>query len=130
MPFTISNNSAAASANYYLGKNQDLLQTSIKRLASGKKIIRPSDDPGSLSVAMKLTASISRLTGARNNVQNGTSFLEVQDGVLDGVGKIVTRMSELKGLGSQDPMKSSQDIESYNLEFRDLQGDNSTICRR
>ena len=121
MSFTISNNSAAASSNYYLGKNQDLLQTSIKRLASGKKIIRPSDDPGSLSVAMKLNASISRLTGARNNVQNGTSFLEVQDGVLDGVGKIVTRMSELKGLGSQDPMKSSQDIESYNLEFRDLQ---------
>ena len=121
MSFTISNNSAAASSNYYLGKNQDLLQTSIKRLASGKKLIRPSDDPGSLSVAMKLNASISRLTGARNNVQNGTSFLEVQDGVLDGVGKIVTRMSELKGLGSQDPMKSSQDIESYNLEFRDLQ---------
>jgi flagellin len=70
---------------------------------------------------MKLNASISRLTGARNNVQNGTSFLEVQDGILDGVGKIVTRMSELKGLGSQDPMKSDQDIESYNLEFRDLQ---------
>jgi flagellin len=121
MSFTISNNSAAASSNYYLGKNQELLQKSIKKLASGKKLIAPSDDPGSLSVAMKLNASISRLTGARNNVQNGTSFLEVQDGVLDGVGKIVTRMSELKGLGSQDPMKSSQDIESYNLEFRDLQ---------
>jgi len=30
-------------------------------------------------------------------------------------------MAELKGLGAQDPMKSSQDIESYNLEFRDLQ---------
>ena len=74
-----------------------------------------------LSVAMKLKASVSRLTGSRNNVQNGMSFLEVQDGVLDGVGKILTRMSELKGLGAQDPMKSSQDIESYNLEFRDLQ---------
>ena len=121
MSFTVSNNSAAASSNYYLGKNQELLQKSIKKLASGKKLIAPNDDPGSLSVAMKLNASISRLTGARNNVQNGTSFLEVQDGVLDGVGKIVTRMSELKGLGSQDPMKSSQDIESYNLEFRDLQ---------
>ena len=121
MSFTVSNNSAAASSNYYLGKNQELLQKSIKKLASGRKLIAPNDDPGSLSVAMKLNASISRLTGARNNVQNGTSFLEVQDGVLDGVGKIVTRMSELKGLGSQDPMKSSQDIESYNLEFRDLQ---------
>ena len=121
MSFTISNNTAAASSNYYLGKNQDFLQTSIKRLASGKKLIRPSDDPGGLSVAMKLKASVSRLTGARNNVQNGTSFLEVQDGVLEGTGRIVTRMAELKGLGSQDPMKSSQDIESYNLEFRDLQ---------
>ena len=121
MSFTISNNSAAASSNYYLGKNQELLQKSIKKLASGKKLISPNDDPGSLSVAMKLNASISRLSGARNNVQNGTSFLEVQDGVLEGVGRIVTRMSELKGLGSQDPMKSSQDIESYNLEFKDLQ---------
>ena len=121
MSFTISNNSAAAASNYYLGKNQNALQTSIKRLASGKKIIRPSDDPGGLSVAMKLKASVSRLTGSRNNVQNGMSFLEVQDGVLDGVGKILTRMSELKGLGAQDPMKSSQDVQSYNNEFVDLQ---------
>ena len=70
---------------------------------------------------MKLNAAVSRLSGARNNVQNATSFLEVQDGVLEGVGRIVTRMAELKGLGSQDPMKSDQDIESYDLEFHDLQ---------
>ena len=121
MSFTISNNSAVASSSYHLGKNQQALQLSIKKLASGKKLISPNDDPGSLSVAMKLNAAVSRLSGARNNVQNATSFLEVQDGVLEGVGRIVTRMAELKGLGSQDPMKSSQDIESYNLEFRDLQ---------
>ena len=110
-----------ASSSYHLGKNQQALQLSIKKLASGKKLISPNDDPGSLSVAMKLNAAVSRLSGARNNVQNATSFLEVQDGVLEGVGRIVTRMAELKGLGSQDPMKSSQDIESYDLEFHDLQ---------
>jgi flagellin len=121
MSFTISNNSAAASSQYHLGKNQSALQLSIKRLASGKKLIAPNDDPGSLSVAMKLNAAVTRLSGARNNVQNATSFLEVQDGVLEGVGRIVTRMAELKGLGSQDPMKSSQDIASYDLEFHDLQ---------
>ena len=121
MSFTISNNSAVASSSYHLGKNQQALQLSIKKLASGKKLIAPNDDPGSLSVAMKLNAAVSRLSGARNNVQNGTSFLEVQDGVLEGVGRIVTRMAELKGLGSQDPMKSSQDIASYDLEFHDLQ---------
>jgi flagellin len=121
MSFTISNNSAVASSSYHLGKNQQALQLSIKKLASGKKLISPNDDPGSLSVAMKLNAAVSRLSGARNNVQNATSFLEVQDGVLEGVGRIVTRMAELKGLGSQDPMKSSQDIASYDLEFHDLQ---------
>jgi len=45
----------------------------------------------------------------------------VQDGMLDTVGKIVDRMSELKGLASQDPMKSEQDRASYNNEFKDLQ---------
>ena len=121
MSFTISNNSAVASSSYHLGKNQQALQLSIKKLASGKKLISPNDDPGSLSVAMKLNAAVSRLSGARNNVQNATSFLEVQDGILEGVGRIVTRMAELKGMGSQDPMKSDQDIASYDLEFHDLQ---------
>ena len=121
MPLTVSNNSAVASASYYLGKNQQALQNSIKRLASGKKIIAPNEDPGTLSVTMKLNAAVSRLKGARNNVQNGISFVEVQDGILNTIGKIVGRMSELKGMATQDPMKSSQDIESYNNEFVDLQ---------
>jgi len=121
MPLTVSNNTAVASANYYLGKNQQALQMSIKRLASGKRIVAPNEDPGTLSVVMKLNASVSRLKGARNNVQNGVSFIEVQDGVLDSIGRIVGRMAELKGMATQDPMKSSQDIASYDNEFTDLQ---------
>jgi len=121
MPFNISTNSAAASAGYYLGKNQSALQKSLTRLASGKKIIAPYDDPGSLSVSMKLQASINRLAGAENNIKNAISFLEVQDGIMSFAGRIVDRMAELKGLSSQDPMKSSLDQASYNDEFRDLQ---------
>ena len=49
------------------------------------------------------------------------SFLEVQDGMLETVGKIIDRMSELKGLSSQDPMKSEMDSCVYNNEFKDLQ---------
>ena len=121
MPLTISNNSAVATASYYLGKNQQALQHSIKKLASGKRIISPNDDPGTLSVVMKLNAAVNRMAGARNNVQNGISFVEIQDGMLETVGRIVGRMAELKGMATQDPLKSSQDVESYNNEFRDLQ---------
>jgi len=121
MPLAISTNTAAEKANYYLGYNADKMQESIKRLASGKKLTSPVQDPGNLAVSMKLSASLNRLAGAMNNAQNGISFLEVQDGMLETVGKILDRMSELKGLSSQDPMKSEMDKFSYNNEFKDLQ---------
>ena len=121
MSLNISTNTAALRAGSYLAKNNALLQRSLDRLASGKKISSPVGDPGSLAVSMKLSSSINRLAGAQNNIQNALSFLEVQDGMLDSVGKIIDRMSELKGLASQDPMKSAQDRASYNNEFKDLQ---------
>jgi flagellin len=121
MTLTVSNNSAVAFASHYLGKNQKSLQMSIKKLASGKKIVAPGDDPGTLSVSMKLNAAVTRLVGASNNVQNAISFLEVQDGMLETAGKIVNRMAEMKGMATADPMKSAQDIASYDNEFRDLQ---------
>jgi flagellin len=121
MSINISTNTAALRAGSYLAQNNTKLQRSFDRLASGKKLSSPIEDPGGLAVSMKLSASINRLAGAQNNVQNAQSFLEVQDGMLDTVGRIVDRMSELKGLASQDPMKSDQDRASYNNEFRDLQ---------
>ena len=92
-----------------------------RRLASGKKIVGGAQDPGTLAVSMKVNAAINRLSGAQNNIRNAQGFLEVQDGLLDTAGKIVMRMSELKGYASQDPLKGEQDIASYNNEFKDLQ---------
>ena len=121
MSLNISTNTAALRAGSQLAMNQTRLQRSFDRLASGKKLSSPIENPGGLAVSMKLSAAINRLGGAQSNVQNALSFLEVQDGMLDTVGRIVDRMSELKGLASQDPMKSAQDRASYDNEFKDLQ---------
>ena len=120
MPVTINTNSAAAAASHHLSKNQSALQKSLTRLSSGSRIVQPVDDAGGLAVSMKMDSAIVRLAGAQKNVQNATSFLEVQDGVLQAAGKIVNRMIELKGL-SDDVMKNASDIENYNREFKDLQ---------
>jgi len=120
MPVTINTNSAAAAASYHLSNNQSALQKSLTRLSSGSRIVQPVDDAGGLAVSMKMESAIVRLSGAQKNVQNATSFLEVQDGVLQSAGKIVNRMIELKGL-SDDVMKNASDIENYNREFTDLQ---------
>ncbi len=121
MALTISNNGAVQRASYHLGKAQDNLQISLRRLASGKRILGPSDDPGTLAVAMKVRASINKLSGSQNNIRNAIGFLEVQDGILETAGKILMRMSELKGYATQDPLKSDTDVASYNNEFKDLQ---------
>ena len=120
MPLTINTNSAAASANYHLSRNQASLQKSLTKLSSGSRIVQPVDDAGGLAVAMKLESAVVRLNGAQKNVQNATSFLEVQDGILSSAGKILNRMIELKGL-SDDVMKNASDTENYNREFKDLQ---------
>ena len=120
MPLNINTNSSAAAASFHLSKNQDALQKSLTRLSSGSRIVQPVDDAGGLAVAMKMESAIVRLDGAEKNVQNATSFLEVQDGVLQAAGKIVNRMIELKGL-SDDVMKNASDIDNYNREFKDLQ---------
>jgi len=130
MSLNISTNTAALRAGSYLSTNNALLQKSFDRLASGKKLSSPVDDPGGLAVSMKLGAAVNRIQGAQNNVQNAISFLEVQDGMLDTVGKIIDRMSELKGLGSADPMKSDADIASYNNEFKDLQAQLHSISQQ
>jgi len=121
MTLQISTNTAAGKASFYLNQNQKRLSRTLDRLSSGKRLTSPVEDPGSLAVAMKLEAAINRTEGAVNNINNAISFLEVQDGMLETAGKIIDRMSELKGLASQDPMKSEQDQASYDNEFRDLQ---------
>ena len=120
MALTINTNHAASTASYYLSKNNAALQKSLTRLSSGSRINKPADDAGGLAVSMKLNASINRLKGVNNNIQNAVSFLEVQDGVLEGSASILARMGELKAL-SQDVLKNASDIANYNSEFKNLQ---------
>jgi len=120
MSFTVHTNTAAEKATYFLGRNNQALQKSITRLASGSRITGPADDAGGLAVAMKLSSAIHRLEGAHKNIQNAISFLEVQDGVLSTVGELVDRMSELRSLYN-DVMKNESDLSTYDREFKDLQ---------
>ena len=120
MSLTINTNAAAVTASYNLSRNNAALQKSLSRLSSGKRIVNTSDDAGGLAVSMKLSASVNRLQGVANNIQNAISYLDVQDGVLQGAASILSRMAELKTL-SQDVLKNSSDIANYNTEFRNLQ---------
>jgi len=92
----------------------------LQRLSSGKRITSPSDDAGGLAVGMKIQSALKRAAASRLNTQNGTSFLQMQDGVLKIAGEILDRMAELKSFYN-DVSKSDLDRDTYNHEFKELQ---------
>ena len=120
MPIVVNTNAAASTAAFNLSKNHANLSKSLARLSSGNRITQPAEDAGGLAVAYKLDSSIKRTEAVLNNHQNALSYLQVQDGALETVGNIVSRMSELRTMAA-DITKNSSDIENYSKEFRELQ---------
>ena len=120
MPIVVNSNVTATTASFNLSRANDALRQSLSRLSSGNRIVNPSDDAGGMAVAYKLQSKLKRTEAVRQNIQNGISFLQVQDGALSTMGKILDRMSELRTL-AQDITKNTMDVENYSKEFLELQ---------
>jgi flagellin len=115
----INTNLSAQSSATLLNHSSTMLSQSLARLSSGSKITSPADDSAGLAVSMKLNAQMARIDAASNNIGNGTSFNQTQDGYLQKVSDALSRMSELAIL-SQDVTKSTSDKALYNQEFQTL----------
>jgi flagellin len=126
MPIVVNSNASATSASFNLSRANDALRKSLGRLSSGNRINSPADDAGGLAVAYKLDAKLNRTEAVIQNSQNALSFLQVQDGALATVGKVLDRMGELRTM-AQDITKNSGDIENYSKEFVELQSQLSQI---
>jgi flagellin len=120
MPIVVNTNTAATTASFNLSKNAEALRKSLARLSSGNRITQPAEDAGGMAVAYKLDSQSRRTEAVLNNHQNALSYLQVQDGALETVGKIVNRMSELRTMAA-DITKNTSDVENYSKEFRELQ---------
>ena len=120
MPIVVNSNTTATTASFNLSHANDALRKSLARLSSGNRLVNPADDAGGMAVAYKLNSKLKRTEAVRHNVQNGLSYLQVQDGALSTVAKIADRMAELRTMAS-DVTKNTGDVENYSKEFIELQ---------
>ena len=120
MPVVVNTNATATIASFNLTAANDALRHSLAKLSSGKRIISPSDDAGGLAVAYKMSSKLKRTEAVMQNVQNAISYLQVQDGSLKSIGRIVDRMGELR-MYAEDVTKNDKDKENYTKEFIELQ---------
>lgn len=105
-------------SSLYLGQAQSMLNQSLMRLSSGKRINSPSDDPGGLALSMRLTNELSVTNTLQSNIENAKSFTEVQDSALKSAGDIITEMSSLK---ADYANANDSDKLIYAGQFRELQ---------
>jgi flagellin len=123
MALNLGGSSMTSSFNsLYLGQAQSMLNQSLMRLSSGKRINRASDDPGGLAVSMKLQNALTVTSATKQNIDNAKSYTDTQDAALDSVGDILTRMSTLKtSYGDDGAGLNTTDKSNYAAEFRELQ---------
>ena len=92
---SVTTNSAALTAQRNLSKNSDMASSSVARMSSGTRIVKPSDDASSLAISNKLRADISALEQAGRNASQGSSLLQVANGAYDNIGNMLARMKVL-----------------------------------
>ena len=109
----------SAFAVQQLSSAQDMLSQSLKRLSSGQRITKPSDDPGGLAVSMKLKHAITVTSATKNNVENAKSYADTQDSALEAVANILDRMSTIR-TSYGGATATSSDKASYATEFKEL----------
>ena len=97
-----------------------------KHIQTGKRINKPSDDIGEAGKisALKLEKLINNKI--KQNLQSSISFLQSMQDKLGIVGKILTRMSELKTF-ADSPVADNQTLATLDEEFKELQEEIRTI---
>ena len=119
MALTLGTSSAASFRNmHYLSQTKSLMDKSLQRISSGKRILSSGDDPGGLAFSMRLQNELSVTNAVQLSVENAKSFTEVQDSALKSAGDILTEMSSLQNKYTN---ASAADHAIYAGQFRELQ---------
>ena len=91
----INNNLSAINANRMVKIQNENLNGTMSKLASGEKINRAGDDASGLAVSEKMRAQISGLKTASRNASDGITFIQTTDGYLNETQRIIVRVREL-----------------------------------
>jgi flagellin len=118
----ISSSLQASQCAITLDRNQNLLNGTLVSLSSGSKSDNLANNPVGTGVANTLTSQNQRLSAIASNIQNAVSYTQTGSSILDNVGNVLNRMSQIATL-AQDPTASASGAAAYQIEFQGLQNE-------
>jgi len=102
----ISTTSAHEQALYHMMNQQSQLSQTQQKLATGKRMLAPADDPAGAARAMDLSNAIARLEQFKRNTDTAQGRLELTESTIAGIIDALQRIRELTvqaNNDSQDP---------------------------
>ncbi|WP_229616877.1 flagellin [Vibrio parahaemolyticus] len=95
MAITVNTNVAALVAQRHLTSATDMLNQSMERLSSGKRINSAKDDSAGLQISNRLQSQMRGLDVAVRNANDGISIMQTAEGAMNEVTNIMQRMRDL-----------------------------------
>ncbi|HAS6349804.1 flagellin [Vibrio sp. IRLE0018] len=127
MAVTVSTNVSAMTAQRYLNKATDELNTSMERLSSGHKINSAKDDAAGLQISNRLTAQSRGLDVAMRNANDGISIAQTAEGAMNEVTAVLQRMRDLS-IQSANGTNSTAERQAIHEEASALQDEINRIA--
>ncbi len=127
MTITVNTNVSAMTAQRYLTKSSNELNTSMERLSSGSKINSAKDDAAGLQISNRLIAQSRGLDVAMRNANDGISIAQTAEGAMNESTSVLQRMRDL-ALQSSNGTNTEDDRKAINEEVNALQDELNRIA--
>src|SRR5579883_3460511 len=102
MALRINTNTEAINTLRNLTISQNMFDTSMQRLSSGKRINSAADDAAGYAISQKLMAQNNGLTQASSDAQDGISMIQTASGGLQTTQQLLQRMRQLAVQSAND----------------------------
>ena len=123
----INSNIPSITAQRHLANSRAEMDQAMERLSSGKRINSAMDDAAGLTIAHSLDAKVTSLNQAARNANDGISLINLAEGALDQVSKMLTRMREL-AIQSINGTYSDTDTDNLHSEYLALSNEITRIA--
>ncbi len=119
--FSVVTNIASVNAQANLYTTNIGLRTALTRVSSGFRINSSGDDAAGLAVANAYRSKVAVVQQGIRNANDGLSTLQIKDGALDNISKLIDRMATLATQAASASFTG--DRTTLNNEFADLKAE-------
>ena len=119
MAITVRSNPQSIFSQTRLTRTSRALEKTFNRLSSGSRINTAADDAAGLAISTRLEHRIKGQAAAKQNAQEGISFIQTLEGGVEQILDMLHRLREL-GVRAANETLTDTDRDALDLEFQQL----------